>query len=114
MANIRDLLSRASEGTGVDQTNTFNNTYSEQSLVLSDGTTTVGGGDVNISYVKSIGSGKGYFSTANTRYTQVEQPFIPKAGADDVTGDVINSKAYGGGFKIEDRPLIGDDNTTTP
>ena len=116
MANIRQLLSRASSGTGVDETNTFNNTYSEQSITLSDGTTTVGGGDVNISYVKGIGSGRGYFSVASTRYTQVEQPFIPKTGADDVTGDVVNSKAYGGGFKIEDRPLIGneeDDSTTT-
>lgn len=114
MANIRDSLTSASLETDVDKSNMFEFTYTQQSITLSDGTTVGGGGEVKIVYIKKPGEDPGYFSAASTRYTQVEQPFIPKVGADDVTGDVINSKAYGGGFKIEDRPLIGSDDSTTP
>jgi len=111
--NIRTLLRDAAEATNPEDVNMIDMQYQEQSLTLSDGTVLGGGGEVNITYIKSAG----YFAAVSTKYTQAEQPFIPKAGADDVTGDVINSKAYGGGFKIEDRPLIGsdgsDDTTTT-
>ena len=117
MASIRDLLSVAAQAATTNDIYMFDNTYSEQSLTGSDGSVLAGGGGVSITYVKVPGTNPGYFSAVSTKYTQSEQPFIPKAGADDVTGDVINSKAYGGGFKIEDRPLIGsdgsDDTTTT-
>lgn len=107
--NIRTLLRDAAEATDPNDVNMIDMEYEEQSLTLSDNTVIGGGGKVKITYIKSMG----YFSAVSTKYTQTEQPFIPKTGAADVTGDLINSKAYAGGFKIEDRPLIGSDDTTT-
>ena len=112
--NIRDLLRTAASGSDITETNMFDAEYTEQVITLPDGTVLGGGGTVRITYIKGTG-GQGYFSTVSTRYTQPDQPYIPKyVDSNDNTAEVITSKSFGGGFNIEDRPLIGDDGTGAP
>ena len=109
--NIRNLLRDAAESANSDSSNMIDMEYTEQSLTLSDGTVLGGGGEVKITYIKS----SGYFAAVSTKYTQVDQPYIAKyVDSDDNTAEIVTSKSFGGGFNIEDRPLIGSDDTTTP
>lgn len=112
--SIRQLLAQAHDGPTDDVTNMFDNTYIEQSLTV--GGNVLGGGDsIKITYIKRQGTVPGFFSAVSTTFTQQDQPYIPKhTDSYDNTADVVTSKALGGGFKIEDRPLIGSDDTTTP
>ena len=112
--SIRQLLAQAHDGSTVNVTNMLENTYTEQALTVG-GSILAGGASVKITYIKREGTVPGFFSAVSTTYATKDQPFIPKhTDSYDNTADVVTSKALGGGFKIEDRPLIGSDGTTTP
>lgn len=104
--NLRTVLSDASGKTDVSETNKIEMVYNEQ--FITDGTNIIaGGGEVRVTYVKTEGTSPGHFSTSSTTYTLREQPFVKKSG-DDMSGELINSTRFEGGFAIESRPVIGE------
>ena len=106
--NIRDLLRDASFATDVTETNMFDMEYTEQSITV-DGNILGGADKITVTYIKAAGTDPGYFSAVSTKYTQAEQPFIQKyVDSADNTAEVVTSKSFGGGFNIEDRPLLGE------
>lgn len=106
--NIRQLLQDASLESDIDKTNMFEMVYTEQSITVDSNV--IGGGDkIKVTYIKTAGTNPGYFSAVSTKYTQAEQPFIQKyTDSADNTAEVVTSKSFGGGFNIEDRPLLGE------
>ena len=60
---------------------------------------------ISIDYAKD--SAGLYFGVLSTRYTQEVNDYVLKVG-DNMSGELINSTRFEGGFAIETRPVIGD------